>query len=394
MSDLAPVSTARSFMQLNTFIARQIVNRAMKIIHYSINVMDERGCIVGSGDPSRLNQRHEGAVLAITDNRVVEIDGLTAHQLKGVKPGINLPINYLNQVIGVVGISGDPGKVRCYAELVKMTAELVIEQEALMDQIQWNKRHREELVQQLISGPELNDAQLLDIAERLHIDLEQPRIAVIVKLLPKHGETLDLEHLQQLVHLLEYPERDNLVGITSVSRHEVVVLKPIRLHHDGWSAQHERRRVDQLVRRVTKEAPFTIRIALGDYFPGLAGLTQSFLSARATLDTGHDCDTVMFYQDNVLPVLVHGLQQDGWRWQQLLEPIKQLQRVDPKGLLVKTATVFFAHNCDMAQTCKALHIHRNTLRYRLTNIEEKIAIDFNNINDKTRFYLALLAARK
>ncbi|GAM68964.1 sugar diacid utilization regulator sdaR [Vibrio sp. JCM 19236] len=47
-------------MQLNSLIAKQIVDRAKKIIKYSINVMDENGVIIGSSDSSRLHQTHEG----------------------------------------------------------------------------------------------------------------------------------------------------------------------------------------------------------------------------------------------------------------------------------------------------------------------------------------------
>lgn len=65
--------------------ARQIVQRTMSIIPYSVNVMDEFGMIIASGEPSRLHQRHEGAVLALTENRVVEIDLATANRLKGVR---------------------------------------------------------------------------------------------------------------------------------------------------------------------------------------------------------------------------------------------------------------------------------------------------------------------
>lgn len=216
-------------MKLNETIARQIVERTMKIIPYSVNVMDDQGRIIGSGDPSRLQQKHEGAVLAITECRVVEIDKATASHLKGVKPGINLPILFLEQVIGVIGVSGAPDEVKHYGELVKMTAELIVEQAALMSQVQWNKRHREELVLQLISGATLNDNQLNSIAERLGLNLSEPRIAAVVKVFPDKQTSLSLEHLQQIVHLLEYPERDNLVGILSVSNNEVVVLKPISL---------------------------------------------------------------------------------------------------------------------------------------------------------------------
>lgn len=382
-------------MQLNATIARQIVERAMKIIKYSVNVMDEQGHIIGSGDPSRLNQRHEGAILALNDHRIVEIDHATSKQLKGVKPGINFPIIFQNKAIGVVGISGEPDSVRNYGELVKMTAELIVEQAALMAQIQWNKRHREELVLQLIEeGSELNENQLLSIAERLDLDLAQPRIAAIVKVYPVKGKNLSLDHLQRLVHLLEYPERDNLVGIASVSMNEVVVLKPITLSDNGWSRALEQKRVNQLMKRVTKEGDFTIRIALGDYFPSLQGLSQSFMTAKATMEAGNTINSkqenVLFYQDHILPVLLNGLKDDTWRQKQLQMPLVKLQQNDPRGVLIKTLKAFFVQNCDLAQTCEMLHIHRNTLRYRLEKIEQKTTLNFNNINDKTRLYLSVL----
>lgn len=81
--------------------------------------------------PQRLFQRHEGAVLALA-NRVVEIDRATAEHLKGVRPGINLPFSFRNQRVGVIGISGEPAEVRAYAELVKMAAEMMVEQAALL----------------------------------------------------------------------------------------------------------------------------------------------------------------------------------------------------------------------------------------------------------------------
>ncbi len=382
-------------MQLNATIAKQIVERAMKIITYSVNVMDENGHIIGSGDPSRLQQKHEGAILALNDHRPVEIDSIMAQKLRGVKPGINLPIMFNQRAIGVVGISGEPDLVRNYGELVKMTAELIVEQADLMAQIQWNKRHREELVLQLIQSSELNENQLKAIAEKLNFDLAQPRIAAIVKVVPKSGETLSLEHLQQLVHLLEHPERDNLVGIVSVSNNEVVVLKPIILTEDGWSRSVEQTRITQLIRRVAKEGAFRIRIALGDYFPTLEGLRHSYLSAKATLEAAPETkNDILHYQDYVLPVLLNGLKSDPWRYEQLQQPIQPLLDADNKGVLLKTLSVFFAQNCDLAQTCQALHIHRNTLRYRIEKIEKITSLSFNNLNDKTRLYLSFCSFDK
>ncbi|MGR5412672.1 sugar diacid recognition domain-containing protein [Vibrio astriarenae] len=377
-------------MQLNEMIARQIVERTMKIIPYSINVMDDKSRIIGSGDQARLHQKHEGAVLAITEARVVEIDEATAAHLKGVKPGINLPIFYQEQIIGVIGISGTPEDVHHFGELVKMTAELIVEQAALMSQVQWNKRHREELVLQLIKGTTLNEMQLNAIADRLDLDLNQPRIAAVVKVLPKKDKPLSLEHLQQLVHLLEYPERDNLVGILSVSLNEVVVLKPITLTANGWSQEAETKRINQLLRRVKKEANFQIKIALGDYFPGLSGLARSYDTAQLTLNSvANRLGEVFFYQDYRLPVMMSSLLNEPWRREQLELPYQQLQSGDSKGLLIKTLKTYFAQNCDSALTCEKLHIHRNTLRYRMDKIEQITSLNINNIDNLMQLYIAI-----
>ena len=101
---------------------------------------------------------------------MVEIDRATAEHLKGVRPGINLPFSFRNQRVGVIGISGEPAEVRAYAELVKMAAEMMVEQAALLDQHQWEKRYREELANQLLQ-PQPNNASLEAMAAYLGLDL-------------------------------------------------------------------------------------------------------------------------------------------------------------------------------------------------------------------------------
>ena len=192
-------------MQLNDTLARQIVSRAMKILSFSVNVMDEHGLIIASGNPERLHQRHEGAVLALTENRVVEISEATARQLKGVRPGINLPIAYQGELLGVIGISGDPEEVRAYAELVRMTAELILEQAALTEQLQWDKRHKEELVLQLIRGEgRVDQLQQAPVHECYLPYASSPGLLAILETLQAEpGNNQPLAHWALQVHVSE-----------------------------------------------------------------------------------------------------------------------------------------------------------------------------------------------
>ena len=57
---------------LESKIAQDIVDRAMDII--DINIMDAHGRIVGSGDAERIGKIHEGALLVLSQNRVLNID--------------------------------------------------------------------------------------------------------------------------------------------------------------------------------------------------------------------------------------------------------------------------------------------------------------------------------
>ncbi|MBP3363022.1 MAG: CdaR family transcriptional regulator, partial [Pseudomonas sp.] len=112
--------------ELDHDLAQDIVDRAMAILPYNVNVMDSQGLILGSGEPERINTRHEGAQLVLANGRVVEIDAQTAKCLKGVQPGINLPLLLDQRLIGVLGLTGEPELLRTYAELVRMTAEMLV----------------------------------------------------------------------------------------------------------------------------------------------------------------------------------------------------------------------------------------------------------------------------
>ncbi|MCP1187931.1 sugar diacid recognition domain-containing protein [Priestia flexa] len=61
---------------LNHSLAQEIVNRTTNIIHRNINVMNEKGVIIGSGDHHRIDSIHEGAVRVIETQKGLKKTGL------------------------------------------------------------------------------------------------------------------------------------------------------------------------------------------------------------------------------------------------------------------------------------------------------------------------------
>lgn len=122
-------------MTLSKTIAQKIVLEMMNVIPYNINVMDENGIIIGSGDIKRIGNVHEGAREAIDNQQINEV----YEEDYRMKPGVNEPIIINNKVIGVIGITGHPDEVRRFSKLVRVTAVLLIEQSKADEEIQ-NKR--------------------------------------------------------------------------------------------------------------------------------------------------------------------------------------------------------------------------------------------------------------
>ncbi len=116
---------------LDTKMAQDIVARTMRIIDTNINVMDARGRIIGSGDRERIGELHEGALLVLSQGRVVDIDDAVARHLHGVRRALTCRCAR-GEIVGVIGLTGEPESLRKYGELVCMTAEMMLEQSRLM----------------------------------------------------------------------------------------------------------------------------------------------------------------------------------------------------------------------------------------------------------------------
>lgn len=398
---------------LDQQIAKQIVSRTMKIIGHNINVMNAQGVILGSGDLKRIGSTHEGALLAIAQDRNVEISLEVASGLHGVKNGINLPLHYQGQIIGVVGITGEPSELVHYGQLLKMTAEMIVEQANLQDQLQWKNRQREEFILQLIKAQTDDDEQLHRWAKQLDIDISLPRVAAIIEISEKHQHAspktissfneventkLDrYEHnprvsetLKQVLHLLQNPDRGNLIAMTSMS--QLVILKPAFLDGKQWVPELENQRIDKLLQRLPAQMDLNFKIALGHFFPEKGGIARSYQTAQETLSIGKQLNseaTKYLFEDYSLQVLLSGLKHD-WRGHALAAPYLQLAKADKNRQLRKTLAAYITHFGDAQQCANALFIHRNTLRYRLDKIQQLTKTDIQSLHGLLSLYLGQL----
>ncbi|WP_026695872.1 sugar diacid recognition domain-containing protein [Peribacillus kribbensis] len=350
---------------LNQSLAQEIVERTMKIIGHNINVMNEKGVIIGSGDRKRIDSIHEGAVRVIEDGAGFEITADEAEKLHGVKAGINLPINFHDEVAGVIGITGEPEEIRNYGELVKMAAEMIIQQAVLLEEMQWDERLKEELISQLLQGTEALTPYYFERVKRLGIDLDLPRTVVILAAEnPSKGYKWIRDKLEKDDLYVMYPDC-------------MVLLKRV----------HDAREITEWMQGFEL---LHCKAAIGDYHP--EGISQSYQEAAATLKVGKKLDpgkSMYFYQDYKLAVFLARAHELGIS-ENLAPYFQKLQKQDKKGELAETLSAYIEENGDVNGAAGRLFIHRNTLRYRLEKIHELTGKDPRKVQDLLELYLSIL----
>lgn len=341
-------------IELDSTLAQHIVDRSMAILPYNVNVMDAQGMIIGSGDPLRLHTRHEGAQLVLANSRVVEIDDQAASCLRGVKPGVNMPLLYAERLIGVLGITGRPEVVRPYAELVRMAAEMLVEQRQSHLERHWQRHRLDSWIGQLLD-PSVSLNTLSVEAERQQVPLSWPRQVCLIEL----NEASDSRSAKALSAMLSA----NLESFCApVGMQEWFWCRPIGRPHEEqlWLDQAKAKGLNVL--RVTASGPLDSLVDLREACQSLR-LLQAY--ARACLPDVR----LLKLDEHRLTALLYS-QRQSWLLQGWLDPLKRLFAQDENGVLRETLQAWCEHHGQASACAASLNIHRNTLRYRLERICE------------------------
>lgn len=96
----------------------------------------------------------------------------------------------------------------------------------------------------------------------------------------------------------------------------------------------------------------------------------------------------LFYHDYPLPSLLCDLGRTGARRSCGAPGGRWANRT--KRRTARHAAPLFSQNCDQTQTAAQLHIHVNTLRYRLQRIEAITGMKINQLTDALRLYIGML----
>lgn len=320
--------------------AQQIVDRMMKVIPYNVNIMDHRGVIIASGDSLRVGKVHRGAFEAIERGILIEVYNSSG----GAKPGVNMPIYYNNEIVGVIGISGNPKVVGPFAELVKITAELLISQEYTFKEKRMEERLKDEFLHQWAYLNQEYDLVFKERAKVLNINLNIERVAVIVK----------------SIDSVISPKFDKLR--IKISKDEYLIrLNPqtcvmfIKFSNN----------MEKLIEGISSLID-NVYIGIG-FKQDIVGL--SVKQAFKSIELGERLKPNQYVYNYKEFVLIHRIYEGG-DTKKILKPILKLIEEGVGSDLINTLDKYINLNGEINLVAESLHIHRNSLNYRLQKIQD------------------------
>lgn len=242
----------------------------------------------------------------------------------------------------------------------------------------YNKNH---FLKTLMTG-NISSIEAAEHAARLHIAPEERRILF---LLEKKGP-LDDTVMEILKNLFPSQTKSYLVPMSDCC---LAILRPVKSNE---SKQELSQVAHMIVDTLNMEALTQVRVAYSAVMEHLTELDTAWQETSLALKVGK-----LFYSEqNVFPHDRLGIGRLVYR---LPVPIcegflKEVFGNDIPDALDEetTATInrFLQNNLNIAETSRQLHMHRNTLIYRLDQVEKRTGLDLRKFEDAMTFRIASL----
>ncbi|HEX6541036.1 MAG TPA: helix-turn-helix domain-containing protein [Ktedonobacterales bacterium] len=264
----------------------------------------------------------------------------------------------------------------------------------------WRASLRDEALDALLTGTYAGETSMLARATQLGHDLRLPHTVIWVILSPSMGSVtghngganpaaLAAEALGSALNAWTRMRPDEVVALVTVpgggltDRSDILERSEVALRRvlgDGgtaeapiwWAGTGEVARSPMEVRRSASEAQDTARLGLLVVGPGHIARTADLGVYRLLLALRKSGDLQPFVERE-------------------LAPLRNTPRKEDH--LLETVEVYLACNGNLSEAARQLHLHRNSLLYRLHHIRDLLGHDLENPEQRLALQLALKGRR-
>lgn len=374
-------------MAIDNEIAQYLINKIMDNTDYqiNINIINEYGEIIASGDSKRVGKTHSGALEVIEKRMSLPYFDFIDNDTESSKPGINMPLFFKGEVIGVVGVTGNPEEINIIANMVKMTTEILIEKEIDIDKKIFKQTTLNNYIYKIISKENLNYLNLINIwAEKNKYLFNIERAVCMIKF--EKNENWDMyktsEYIINKMQYLKYFYKQDIVSYLGNGQFIIIKSFSDKERIDKKSAL--KKFFISLQKEIDGRLDLKFSAVCGAVVKGLDDIPESYEQANFLLNyTECKNNVVYFIEDYILEFLILSNKANS---KMILK--NSLNIINRSSLYKETIIAMSKYDMNINKACKNLSAHRNTIIYRMKKIKEVLGLDpINNHKDRIKFYI-------
>ena len=231
----------------------------------------------------------------------------------------------------------------------------------------------------------MDNLLLVDIynrAKKLHIDIQVPRVAMLVETAPDRNSLAG-----EVLAGMYTPQNGDYT--TAVDENGIILIKRLEPDQGYDEVRHV---ADVIVDMMNSEAMMNVRVSYGTIVQELKDVSKSYKEAMMALEVGRIFYTesrVAAYNNLGIGRLIYQLPEN--LCEMYVEEIfGDESPVDFDEETINTVNTFFENSLNISETSRQLYVHRNTLVYRIEKLQKMTGLDIRVFEDALTLKIALM----
>lgn len=363
-------------MDISKRQAEAIIKNLKSVIKEDINYISPDGTIIASSDETRVGSHHAGA-LKVAENKQPLIIHSDSDYI-GAKKGINLPVFYDQNLVAIIGITGEVNEIIQFSHVIVKMSEILIKENFLNVQKQF-KRENNRVIMELITKDKFNPEILKSKMDELSYDAGQYYYFLIAKL-----NNFDMQNIE-LSNMI-YNSIEKRISIKDVLARSESYFMLLTQTEDQSKFINLFKDIKAYV-----ENKYHIKMTVG-ISERIQGINQLYLAYR-------QAKMVIEFEKNRNSGLIK--QFDGASLEYLFKSLAHVTSMDfSKRILASLSDKeieelrtlvqsYIKHNGSINAVSEELFIHKNTVQYRLNKIAATTGYNPRNLKDLIALYVAI-----
>lgn len=362
-------------------LAAKLIEQITQHTEYNINIMDESGIIIASRDSKRVGTYHAVAERIIHGPQ----DTIVIHDEKefpGVKPGINMAIMHEGRKEGVVGVTGDPERIRDVAMITRMAMEAMLRYEKQQESIRLRKSKKEHFLTLLTQQEFADSKEIRTVARQLEYDESLVRVPILCRLRNRQkpsGNADGSGSVPDPSAALEALRRGKGHWLQDFSfvmdDTHILVFKTVKTggKHGFTTYREEIREYLESIRKWLRGYGTEAIFFVGSFQNNFTRYYYAFRHCKWLESHVQDPDEIEYFMDYVKEYFRSLIQEK--ELQQIFVVYKQMMGPSTCEQYTEMMKALEATNYNLSEAAKKLYIHKNTLIYRFNKMKDLLGTD-------------------